>query len=138
MRGNGFFGFAMLLAISVAQPGMLFCQEKSADSNEPDSYQGEPICPNAHQRGVYPHPTYQPEPEYDNKSRKKKTHGLVILSTIVTKEGTTADIKVVKSLSPELDKQAIKAVTRWKFEPATYEGKPCPMVVSVEVQFKLY
>jgi protein TonB len=86
---------------------------------------------------VFPHPTYQPEPEYDDKARKKKIEGVVTLSVIVTKEGRTADIKV-KTLTPGLDHQAIKAVSRWRFDPATEDGAPCPVRINVQVQFHLY
>jgi TonB family protein len=88
--------------------------------------------------GVYPHPTYQPEPEYDNDARKKKIQGVVIMSLIVTQEGRGVDPKVVRSLTPGLDKQALKALERWKFEPAMQDGKPCPMKLTVEMSFHLY
>ena len=76
--------------------------------------------------------------EYDDKARKKRIGGTVTLSVIVTKEGRTADIKVVKTLTPGLDQQAMKAVSRWKFEPVTQDGQLCPMLINVQVQFKLY
>ena len=100
------------------------------------TYNGEPLCGN--RRGVHPRPAYVPTPDYDEKARKKKIEGTVTLSIIVTKDAQTAGIKVVNSLTPGLDQQAIKAVSRWRFEPAAQDGQPCPMRIAVEVQFKLY
>jgi TonB family protein len=57
---------------------------------------------------------------------------------IVTKEGTTADIKVTKSLTPGLDQQAIKSVSQWTFEPIVVDGQPCPLKMAIQVNFKLY
>ena len=120
----------------MARPTQLYCQDKSQNGNEEKTYDGEPLCPN--RRGVYPHAIYQPSAEYDEKDRKKKTQGTVMLSMIVTKEGKTADIKVTQSLTPGLDEQAMKAVSRWRFDPVIYDGKPCPMKIAAEVSFHLY
>ena len=132
MRRNRLFAAAIALIVGLAQPTALLSQDNSAKQ----TYDGEPMCQN--RRGVFPHPTYQPEPEYDDKARKKKIEGVVTLSVIVTKEGRTADIKVIKTLTPGLDQQAIKSVSRWRFEPVTQDGQPCPMRLNVQVQFHLY
>jgi TonB family protein len=132
MQRHRLFVAAVVLIVGMARPSNMFGQDNS--SNE--TYEGVPVCRNA--RGVYPHPTYQPAPEYDDKARKKKTQGVVTLSIIVTTEGRTADIKVTKSLTPGLDQQAIKSVSRWTFEPVMQDGRACPMRVPVEVQFRLY
>jgi TonB family protein len=126
--------FAVTLALITAfvHPVTLFSQDNSAK----ETYDGEPLCQN--RRGVHPQRIYTPSPEYDEKARKKKIEGVVTLSMIVTKEGQTADIKVLKTLTPGLDQQAIKAVSRWRFEPATQDGNPCPMRVAVDVSFHLY
>lgn len=132
MRRNRLFAGAILLMLSVAQPVALLCQENSAN----ETYEGEALCRN--RRGVFPHPISQPAPEYDDNARKKKIEGTVTLSIIVTKEGRTADIRVVNGLTPGLDQQAIKAVSRWRFEPVVQDGKPCPMRMNVQAQFRLY
>jgi protein TonB len=57
---------------------------------------------------------------------------------IVTAEGKVRDVKVIKSLDPSLDKQAIAAVRMWKFEPATRAGKSVAVHLKTEVDFRLY
>jgi len=132
MQRKRLVALAIVLIVSTVQPAVLFCQDNTAK----ETYDGEPLCRPG--RGANPRPTYSPNPEYDNKDRKKKIQGVVTLSVIVTKEGRTADIKVTKSLTPGLDQQAIKTVSRWTFEPATKDGEPCPARVAVQVNFHLY
>jgi protein TonB len=37
-----------------------------------------------------------------------------------------------------LDQKAMEAVSKWRFRPATKDGKPVPVMVNVEVHFRLY
>src|SRR5208283_903851 len=81
---------------------------------------------------------YGPEPAYTEKARKKKLQGVIVLQIVVTAEGTTRNVTVQKSLSPDLDESAIKTVSQWKFEPAMKDGQPVAVQIAVEVDFRLY
>ena len=85
-----------------------------------------------------PKPVYMPDPEYTDRARKKKINGSVTLAMIVTAEGNVRDLKVINSLDKGLDKQALGAVSTWRFEPATKDGKPVAVHLNVDVTFKLY
>jgi len=78
---------------------------------------------------------YQPNPEYSDRAARKKIQGNVVLSIIVTAEGTVRDPQVTRSLDKDLDKNAVECVKKWKFEPATKDGKPVATHVAVEVSF---
>jgi protein TonB len=78
---------------------------------------------------------YQPNPEYSERASRKKIQGTVLLSMIVTAEGTVRDPQVTRSLDKDLDKNAVECVKKWKFEPATKDGKPVASRVAVEVSF---
>jgi TonB family protein len=84
-----------------------------------------------------PHATYAPDPSYTDKARKAKKGGSVILELIVTPGGTTRDVSVIKSLSPDLDKQAVSTIRTWKFEPAKKDGQPVAVQIKVEVTFHI-
>jgi protein TonB len=84
-----------------------------------------------------PRQTYAPGPEYTDKARKKHERGLVVLKLVVGSDGRTRDIKVVNSLSKELDGAAVDAVKKWKFTPATKDGQPVAVHMSVEVTFNI-
>jgi protein TonB len=85
-----------------------------------------------------PRAIYMPNPEYSESARKKKINGTVALAMIVTAEGKVRDLKVIKSLDKGLDKQALAAVSTWRFEPATKDGKPVAVHLSTDVTFRLY
>src|SRR5208283_476175 len=85
-----------------------------------------------------PKGVYTPNPEYAESARKKKIKGNVELAMIVTAEGKVRDLKVTKSLDKDLDKQALAAVSTWRFEPATKDGKPVAVHLRTDVTFRLY
>lgn len=78
------------------------------------------------------------DPEYSDHARKKKISGTVLLSGVVDKDGSVRDIRVERSLEPTLDENAVTAMNAWKFEPATKDGQPVPVKISVEMSFRLY
>jgi TonB family protein len=78
------------------------------------------------------------EPEYSEHGRKKKINGTVVVTFTVLPDGTTADIVVTRSLEKSLDKQAIKAVRQWRFEPGTYQDQPVAVSISAEAAFHIY
>jgi TonB family protein len=44
---------------------------------------------------------------------------------------------VIKSLRHDLNEQAILALKKWRFEPATLKGQPVPVIVTIEMTFTL-
>ena len=64
--------------------------------------------------------------------------GRVIASFTVEKDGNLSDIKVVKSVDPSLDKEAIrviKAMPQWI--PGKVNGKPVRVEYTVPLTFSL-
>jgi TonB family protein len=86
---------------------------------------------------VIPRPIYKPEPQYTEDAKIAKIQGSVRLSLVVDEHGQPDDIKVVLSLDPGLDQQAIEAVRQWQFAPATKDGVPVPFPALIEVSFRL-
>jgi TonB family protein len=116
---------------------VLFAQE-SSDKTIASAARGSVVYEPGTKGITPPRAIYQPNPEYTDKARKKKLNGVVVLSLIVTPEGTARDVKVIKSLDDGLDKNAVAAVSTWRFDSATKDGKPVAMRVPIEVQFRLY
>jgi len=61
-----------------------------------------------------------------------------VLTMVVTSEGNTDQIRVTKGIGHGLDEKAVEAVSKWKFQPATKDGKPVSVEIAVEVDFHLY
>jgi TonB family protein len=78
-----------------------------------------------------------PQPEYTDQARRKKIDGTVLLSLVVSADGTVRDPAVTRSLDKGLDKQALETVKKWKFEPATKDGQPVAVRIDVEVSFRI-
>jgi len=77
-------------------------------------------------------------PKFSEQARKDKVQGVVLLLLVVTREGRVVDVRVKDGLGHGLDENAIKAVRKWQFAPATKDGKPVAVQISVEVDFHLY
>ena len=54
-------------------------------------------------------------------------------------DGTIGEIRMRTSLDPELglDDEAVRVVRQWRFKPGTRLGQPVPILVEIEVSFRL-
>jgi TonB family protein len=77
------------------------------------------------------------EPVYSDEYRRARISGIVILETVITDQGEVTDVRVIKSLAPDLDMAAVAAVRQWKFQPGTLDGKPVPVIFNLTINFKL-
>lgn len=84
-----------------------------------------------------PVPIFKVEPEYSEEARKAKFQGTVVLSIVVDEQGHPKNFRVVRPLGLGLDERAIEAVQKWRFRPAQKDGKPVPVMATVEVNFRL-
>jgi len=127
---------AQALASTVLLGGVLFAQEAAdkTTANAPN----DTVYDHFTKGMTPPRPVYQPEAEYADRPRKKKIQGVVIVTIIVNTDGSVRDPQITKSLDKDLDKQALAAVVKWKFDPATKDGKPITYRVPVEINFRLY
>jgi protein TonB len=85
-----------------------------------------------------PRPIYDPEPDYSEEARKAKYQGSVVLQIVVGIDGLPKDLRIARSLGMGLDEKALEAVRQWRFDPGTLNGHTVPVVVNVEVNFRLY
>jgi TonB family protein len=87
-----------------------------------------------------PKPIFEPEAEFSDEARRAKYEGTVVVELIVDANGNPQNVHTVRTLGMGLDEKAIEAVQKYKFKPAVDQktGKPVPVLVSVEVRFRLY
>lgn len=76
-------------------------------------------------------------PEYPEAVRDAGTTGLVVVRTVIGRDGSIRDAWVTESLEEVLDKIALDAVRQWTFEPATLDGKPVEVYYNVTMSFQL-
>lgn len=74
---------------------------------------------------------------YPEICREGAAMGRVHVVFIVNEDGSLSDIKVIRSISPELDKEAIRVVKSMpKWNPAKQNGKAVKMKYVVSVNFR--
>lgn len=78
-----------------------------------------------------------PQPQYTEIARKARIQGVVIVQAIIDKDGNVTNVQVLKGLPMGLDQAAVEAIKRWKFEPATLNGKPVDVYYNLTVNFTL-
>jgi TonB family protein len=90
-------------------------------------------------KGVkHPTTTYAPDPEYSEKARRLKYQGTCILGVIISADGIPLSVWITRPAGEGLDEKSIEAVKRWRFQPATKDGEPVAVFLSVETTFHLY
>src|ERR1700678_2138009 len=86
-----------------------------------------------------PVPLNQVEAEFSDEARRAKYQGGCLIQLIVDAQGNPQSPRVVRALGMGLDEKAIEAVKKYKFKPAYKQGKgPVPVMITVEVNFRLY
>lgn len=76
-------------------------------------------------------------PAYPVDAMDEHVTGKVVLRTVIDREGTVADVKVVASVDPRLSRAAIEAVRDWRFAPATKEGAPVDVYYNLTINYRL-
>jgi len=70
-------------------------------------------------------PKYRGIPEYPSAMRSKGEEGWVTLSYVIGADGRVSDLIVQDSSGQrDFEKAALKAAAKWRFSPATVEGRP--------------
>jgi protein TonB len=63
--------------------------------------------------------------------------GIVILEALVDREGIVTDVKVLRSAGPILDRQALAAVSQWRYSPLLRNGQRERFVLTVTLSFSV-
>ena len=86
-----------------------------------------------------PVPLNSVEAEFSDEARRAKYQGVCLISLIVDAQGNPQNPRVIRALGMGLDEKALEAVRKYKFKPAMKDGKtPVPVMITVEVNFRLY
>jgi protein TonB len=82
--------------------------------------------------------TYNPIPKYPRAARRLRREGTAVLLVEILASGRVGKVLIEKSSGHELlDNAALKAVRRWRFEPATKAGVSVKATVKIPVEFDL-
>lgn len=76
-------------------------------------------------------------PVYPTSARQQHIQGTVAVDTEIGLDGIPRMKKVVANPDPSLVRSAADAITAWRYEPATCDGKPVPIETVLRVNYKL-
>ena len=75
---------------------------------------------------------------YPALAQKQNKQGRVLVSFIINKDGTVSAPKVVTSVCPELDREALRVLRMMpKWKPGEDHGKPCRTYFCIPIIFKI-
>ena len=75
---------------------------------------------------------------YPEKARRKHREGKVDVSFVVNEDGKVGKVEVLKQVSPELDREAVRVVSEMPhWMPGRKDGKPVRVRYTLPVKFKL-
>jgi protein TonB len=100
----------------------------SADTSAPLKIGGDVLPPKL----IYSvQPVFKPRLFHSN-----PRSGIVLVGLTLPADGTPVDIHIIKSGGSYFDKIALTTVSQYRFQPATQNGKPVPVKLNVQVNFK--
>ena len=68
-------------------------------------------------------------------SELKGSAGLVMVKCTIDEQGNVAETAVTKSSNEAFDRYALEAIRKWKFKPASEDGKAVSISVTIPVKF---
>jgi TonB family protein len=84
-----------------------------------------------------PKPIFTPPPAYPEIARKARLQGTVLVDAVIDREGNVIPRRLLRTLPMGLDRAALDTVRKWKFKPATLDGRPVNVYYVVPVVFQL-
>lgn len=84
-----------------------------------------------------PVPIHTAFAQFSDEARTERIQGVVLITTVVDEQGMPTDIRVVRGVGHGLDENAVAAVSQYRFRPATLDGKPIAVRITIEVSFRL-
>ena len=76
--------------------------------------------------------------KYPKDAMEQKKQGRVLVTFVVEKDGSVSDTKIVKSVSPSLDEEALRVINAMpKWEPGMQKGKAVRVKYTIPISFRL-
>ncbi len=96
-----------------------------AQFSAPSPLQADDTAPTSLESGTEAQPIHRVNPRYPGSEAAKGGEGWVEVSFVVKKDGTVGDTIIDNSSGRRaFEKEALRAVRKWRYEPATMNGEP--------------
>ena len=124
------------LYLALFDPDCLICNEDVAAPAEGAGRDSDVIRVRA--KVVAPKLEKRVEPNYSLDARRQRQEGINIYEAIISSTGCVREIRILKATHPLLDVAGMEAIARWRYKPATLDGKPVSVYLTVTVTFSLH
>jgi TonB family protein len=135
---QGLDEFAGYIALQSSRGSGIEFRNLRAESLPPAQ---EPFGRNAYrtsESGVeLPRAVARAQPFYPREPHGQGIQGTVKLEVVIERTGSVGDVRVIKSLHPDLDQAAIASARKWRFTPGTKDGQSVDVIVTMDVEFLL-
>ena len=83
---------------------------------------------------------WEEKPKYTSEAMRAKIQGVAEVEAVVLENGLVGEVRIHKSLDKVfgLDAEALIAARKWRFRPATFQGKPVSFKVIIQLEFRLH
>jgi len=85
-----------------------------------------------------PVPIRKVDPKYPPALSEARIEGEVILYAIIRRDGSVDSIQLVRSVEPQLDRNAMEALARWQFRPAERAGATVELEAVIHIPFRIF
>ncbi|MBS1799259.1 MAG: energy transducer TonB [Acidobacteria bacterium] len=145
------------LTLCLAFSATCSAASQQADTATKPSAADSPSTPAPDKDGVYrvrgavtpPKLIYSVEPKIAKKDRKYFKSGTTLVQITVDAEGQVKNAHVIKSsletmksknndAAAIIDQSSLDAVNQYRFTPSKLDGKPVPVIVNIEINFRLF
>lgn len=106
----------------------------AAPPPQPDGSSLQPI--RAGRGGPVPKVLKRVNASYTADAMRAGVQGTVTVEVTIDPQGKVSDAKVTRSI-PLLDSAAVEAARQWEFTPTVIDGKPVPVVATIELSFNM-
>jgi TonB family protein len=78
------------------------------------------------------------EPDSNEFAQAGGVAGMALYHTVIGPDGKAGEIAVARPIGFGLDENAVAAIRKASFQPATKDGKPVPVLLDLVVQFRIF
>lgn len=82
-------------------------------------------------------PIYSPEPEISAELKEQCFKSACTAKFLIKADGKISVALLASSGCPEVDDMALTTLRRWRFKPATLDGKPIESTRKIRVEFEI-
>jgi len=81
---------------------------------------------------------FHPNPAYPSEARSKGIEGLVVLSAVISKDGSLQELKIISSSNPLLETTALETIQKWRYRPTLLNKEPIDIPTTISLIFTLF